>query len=93
MPPFVGDAKKATLSPVQMVVVPETAAGVDAILTEGVTVAFTVMVIFEVVVAVEEVTHPPVTVIAQEITSPVTKVLVVYVLAVSPGISDPFFFH
>ena len=54
---------------------------------------FTVIVILDVEVAVEEVTQPPVTVIAQEITSLETKVLLVYVLAVSPGISVPFFFH
>ena len=65
---------------------------VTAMLTPGVTVGVTVIVIVD-DVAVAEVSHPPVTVITHDIISPFTKVVVEYVLLFAPEISVPFNFH
>ena len=54
VPPLVGVAVNVTLVPAHIVVVPETAAGLDAILTDGVTEATMVILLplFELITGV-----------------------------------------
>lgn len=81
MPPLVGDAVNDTFVPEQIDVVPETAAGFDTMLTDGVINGFTtIVIVFEIAVVV--VTQPPLTVIKHVTALPLVKLLLVKVALV-----------
>ena len=86
VPPFIGVGVKVMLLPAQIVVVEA------AIVTDGTSIGFTVMVIPVLVTVVGE-AHPALDVKTTVIISPFEIVLVTYVLLVAPAIVVAFFFH